>query len=1001
MAFVAAAAVVAAARTGGLVDTPIIGDSLTYLDGTWNLEAKASLPGSCTFTDNTDWKPAHAKASGHPVPASTKEECCAQCIEDSDCVVAVFVEEGDMSCWLKNSVDAAGGSYENKNRMSCKKVPAPPAPPAPPKYAISGKVPGDLITDLQSAGLVGDPLYELNWLNKSMWDQNEWTYSTTFSVSSSAHERLISGASSLVLVFDGVKMGSTVSVNGKQVGDTSDEFRRYRFVLSTDMLSVGGNKLEVTFNKSVDCNGRWMACTGGWDWAPYTNTQEQGINTFSKGIWKSVYTVEVSSAAITAVVPQVMYTGVHPTSPLKNGNFENFDVLVRVHMWAPAPTSGNLKIEGEWGMSTASQSVQIPAGESDITVKITATSEQVKLWWPAGMGDQPLYNLSVTMTPTAAAVGTTLQATRRIGFRVFALVTGNDTDPSYVKANTGVDGTDTLGMLWRVNGAVVWSRGANMIPMEELEGRMSAEAHVQLVKNAVDGGLNTLRVWGGGMFLPDAWYDACDEMGIMVYHDMQYAQQGHSPANTTDQTKELQHQIRRLSSHPSIVMWDGCNECHVVIGTPTGIYATFVMTVVAAEDKSRVVWPSCPASGWTGGVDRLSSMPNGKPLTTPKDGPRFETHGPYQHGAGFPAVNGGSNLALFPSNIPIQVANDATGPALSNVFASEFGSSVYSSFESMSPTLDPKHWGIHGGAPPDTCHGGFQSKCQGNNTMAQRNYPCDNIIQVYFGASDFDKVGEDVFKKQLWQCMVGQALLIKQNIETRRSKNEFGCIVWQFNEIWPTGGWGSIEYGTVGYTAGQVLGGRWKPLQHWYKQSIYADVIATCGEGGTCYVKNDAIVPFSGTVEIVSVDFATSTTKTIYHQKTTLAAGAGVKSMFNVEAPDGTKEILLSTVTSDDGTVVSHHAIPFAAPKNMSLPKATVTAKVATQPNTDGSVDVTVTTDKFALYVTLTTLAQGRFSENAFVMLGSTTKTIKFLPIEGFEMSQLQSTRVEHAAAYM
>lgn len=71
--------------------------------------------------------------------------------------------------------------------------------------------------------------------------------------------------------------------------------------------------------------------------------------------------------------------------------------------------------------------------------------------------------------------------------------------------------------------------------------------------------------------------------------------------------------------------------------------------------------------------------------------------------------------------------------------------------------------------------------------------PCDNIIDVYFGASNFDEVGETAFKKQLWQCMVGQALLIKQNIETRRSKNEFGCIVWQFNEIWPTGGWGSIE----------------------------------------------------------------------------------------------------------------------------------------------------------------------------------------------------------------
>ena len=149
-----------------------------------------------------------------------------------------------------------------------------------------------------------------------------------------------------------------------------------------------------------------------------------------------------------------------------------------------------------------------------------------------------------------------------------------------------------------------------------------------------------------GMFLPDAWYDACDELGIMVYHDMQYAQHGHSPTANDDQEAELRHIIRRLSAHTSIVVYDGCNECTVIIGTPTGIYATFVMTVVAEEDKSRSIWPSCPALGWTKGVDMLTSrpLPNTNtsektyapqllhPLNTPNKGPRIETHGPYQHG---------------------------------------------------------------------------------------------------------------------------------------------------------------------------------------------------------------------------------------------------------------------------------------------------------------------------------------------------------------------------------
>ena len=202
-----------------------------------------------------------------------------------------------------------------------------------------------------------------------------------------------------------------------------------------------------------------------------------------------------------------------------------------------------------------------------------------------------------------------------------------------------------------------------------------------------------------------------------------------------------------------------------------------------------------------------------------KWGTKIETHGPYQHGGGYPSVNGVQSGGAFPTNIPFNVTKAPVGITQDNVFASEFGCSVYSSFESMAPTLATEHWGVHGGAVPDNCTGGFSSVCEGNNTIAQRNYVCDNIIQTFFGAQgatkDLNAVGEHAFKAQLWQCMVGQALNIKQNIEARRAESQFGCLVWQLNEVWPTGGWGSIEYGTVGFTKGQVRGGRWKPLHYW------------------------------------------------------------------------------------------------------------------------------------------------------------------------------------------
>ena len=455
------------------------------------------------------------------------------------------------------------------------------------------------------------------------------------------------------------------------------------------------------------------------------------------------------------------------------------------------------------------------------------------------------------------------------------------------------------------------------------------------------------------------------------------------------------------------------------------------MTVVAEEDMSRSIWPSCPALGWTAGVDKLTARPTGTPLSTPTGGFTLETHGPYQHGTGFPAVNGASNMQPVSSGMnggmPIKIqpgTGTTVGLGKTNIFASEFGSSVYSSFESMSPTLAKEHWGIHGGAPPDNCHGGFASKCQGTNVMAQRNYPCDNIIDEYFGLADADAVGELVFKKQLWQCMVGQSLLLKSDIETRRSTNQFGIIVWQLNEIWPTGGWGSIEYGTVTHTKGQVLGGRWKPLHHWYKKSIYSDVMATCGTvggpdsnstdatlakhtfagGAACYVKNDSPKPFKGTVDVSKISLSTGKVTSTQNVTVDMPAGAGVTHWFSVDgAINGAEEMLRVVVSDTDGTVTSDNPVPFAYPKNMKLPKAKVTVVVGEQlsNDSDAPVSITVTSDALALYTTLTTLAQGRFEDNAFLMLPG-TKTLKFFPFEGFDAAELKSTiRVEHAALYM
>jgi hypothetical protein len=233
---------------------------------------------------------------------------------------------------------------------------------------------------------------------------------------------------------------------------------------------------------------------------------------------------------------------------------------------------------------------------------------------------------------------------------------------------------------------------------------------------------------------------------------------------------------------------------------------------------------------------------------------------------------------------------------------SEFGASSFPSFESLSATLSRRHWSIHGGSPPDTCHPltGNENFCNGSNVMAERNYACDSHIEAFFGTTDLESVGRGPFRAQLHRCMMAHALWMKGQIEAMRSANSFGTLVrvpirsytvelvefpptnfsvvtlsfmqvWQLNENWPTGGWGLIEYGSKNNMSGQVVGGRWTPLMYLMKNSLYRDVFASCGivsSGAySCYCRNDGIEPLHGTLVIKSLNLSTGLTFTLTNQQ--------------------------------------------------------------------------------------------------------------------------------------
>ena len=803
--------------------------------------------------------------------------------------------------------------------------------------------------------------------------------------------------------------------------------------------------------------------------------------------------------------PIPVLQGEYPTAPLTDATAAAWTVRVTAHVaaganGAPAGTAFEASIQGLPAVQTATGALgtALRSGEQvNVTMALAVPAGVVRLWWPNGVfgapgARQPLY--------TVALRGPGFADTRRVGFRAIALVTAADSQPA---ALAGLSGSGNLTLRYIVNGAGLWARGSNVIPLDEFAGRADARALQLHVASAAAAGMNMLLIWGGGIFQYEAFYDAADEAGLLLYHDLMYSSEGQSThlcAPTETQRREIVANVRRLSSHASVAVWAGGNE----LGG-SGVYASFALSAVREQDASRPLWPASPAAGWATGVDRLWGLPKlGEPLaarlnasTSEQPDPRvqlntyymgfqggattahnishcgalcgdtpgctvarfrgkgcafvgfghpvsawgmasmdtvwppaaalpvraapaeclIETHGPYTGGRGWPAVNSGNSSVVTPFDPAtpphLLPQPQPLGPGLPAHFHSEFGSTSFSSFESMSATLSgPKNWGAHAPA------------------MYWRSYSQDSIVASYFGEGDgaavnMSVVGDaTVFARQLLLSQLAAALLVKSEVETQRAGNVYGTMLWQLGEIFPTGGWGSLEYATtIASTAGQVRGGRWKPLHYLFESVLFKDVIVACGDSAVCYVRNDSPLKAIGSqarVELEVVNVASGARRAVRnsHELPLLPAGPGAISWFcagggNISngsnsgaggtgggcdpwskvllsadcRADGSDCILNATVVSAAGDLLSSNpsllAPPAAVLKHLRPPRLVATVE-SPAPPAGAPIRIWVAAAAPALFVTLSTLAQGRFSRNAFfiTVVGNHTEVL-FLPIDG------------------
>lgn len=460
-------------------------------------------------------------------------------------------------------------------------VPGPQVPPEIADRVVPATVPGCVHTDLLAAGLIPDPFIDDNE-NRLTWiGRTDWVYESTCTWQPGDDDRVD-------LVCAGLDTVATVTLNGVEVGRTENQHRGYRFDV-TSLLRPGSNTLAVRFDSPYryaeahrDRLGdrpnaypepfqfiRKTACNFGWDWGPTVVTA---------GIWQRIGLHAWSDARLADVRPLVTVSG----------GTGRVQLHVEVERVAEEALTLHATVAGEV------VEVTVPAGERTAVAALTVADPE--LWWPVGYGEQPLYDLTVTLR--AAGDGRALDGwSRRIGFRSVRLDTAPDAHGSAFTLH--------------VNDVPVFVRGVNWIPDDAFPNRVTRQRLAERFAQAVGANVNLLRVWGGGRYESADFYELADELGLLVQQDFLFACAAYPEEEPfrTEVEAEAREQVSRLAAHPSLVLWTGNNENiwgwydwewqEPLAGRTwgRGYYLGLLPAVVAELDPTRPYWPGSPWSG--------------------------------------------------------------------------------------------------------------------------------------------------------------------------------------------------------------------------------------------------------------------------------------------------------------------------------------------------------------------------------------------------------------------
>jgi len=766
---------------------------------------------------------------------------------------------------------------------------------------IPAQVPGCIHTDLLAAGLIDDPFYRDNEERVQWVGEAEWTYTRTVTATAElvALERVL-------LRCEGLDTLATITLNGQNVAKTDNMYRTWEFDVRS-LLRVGDNTLAITFappgpflqakNAERRLPGwsgpketpgrayiRKEPCNFGWDWGPQLITC---------GVWRAISLIAYSGARLTELRIKQDHTP---------ADLVNLEITTGVAVSRPEAYTVAVKITCD--------GVVVAAAQTPVTDGAAVTRMEIRdpqLWWPNNLGAHPLYTVTASLE---APEGQVLETTsRRIGLRTLRL----DRHP------------DQWGESFQfvVNGVPFFAKGANWIPTDTFATRITPAVYRDILTSAAQANMNMLRVWGGGIYEDDTFYDLCDEMGLCLWQDFMFACSGYPTFDDVfmaNVREEFADNITRLRHHPSIALWCGNNElemglvgddftdAHMSWAEYGKLFDVLLPEMVAALDDDRDYWPCSPHSPH--GVRRDHNNPawGDAHLWDVWHGRQpFEWYRTCEH-----RFNSEFGFQSFPEP---RVVREYTVPQDRNV-----------------TTYVMEHH--------------------------QRSGIGNAVIMQYM--LDWFRL-PTAFDMTLWLSQILQGMAIKYAVEhwRRAMPRGMGTLYWQLNDCWPVASWASLDY--VGH---------WKAL-HYLAKAFYAPLLVSGVEdleqgSLAIHLTNDNREARTGEVAWAVTDL--SGAPLLHGCQTITAAPLANTPVVNVDLTAllhtvGPRNLLCWLTCTIDGERVSDNLALFARPKHLELRDPELRADVRDADN--GAFIVTVYTRYPALWVWLELReTEARYSAN-------------------------------------